>query len=226
MKNKTFDKKRQLAKSFVKQWKMTHKLTERGNYLPHSYTGEQPVLSWWDDVFFPLGSQLVVVNWTHPRMRYRDAVEDVAYEEMIKRKPHPNYDLFEESTPVYKKLGNGNRKRIIAWRLPQSTSNPALEWTNEWRQLEEEMLPKSNIVIYPSMRVRQTSWARVVDICLPIEVKNQEAIEDVASYVKGVLSGIVSFHSCYPDGYKYNCENWVQDMEYMNKMIDVHDATV
>jgi hypothetical protein len=220
MKNRQFEKNIEKAKRFVKRWKMTHKLTKRGHYVPHSYTGVEKALSWWDDVFFPLGSQLVVVNWTHPRTRYKDAVEELAYEEANKREPQPDYNLFGEAEPVYEKVGNGNRKKIIAWRLPSAASNPALKWANEWRRIEEEMLPKSNIVIRPSFNVKQRPWGRVVDICMPIEVKSQADVEDLATYVRAVLTGVAAFESCYPDGYSYGCNDWVRDMECMNKKID------
>jgi hypothetical protein len=220
MKNRQFEKNVEKAKRFAKQWKMTHKLTKRGNYVPHSYTGDEKALSWWDDVFFPLGSQLIVVNWTHPRMRYKDAIEEASYDEMLKRRSPPRYDLLEVSTPIYKKVGNGKRKRVVAWRLP-SVSNDVIAWNHEWQQLEKEMLVKSNIIIRPSMNVKQRPWGRVVDICIPVEVNSQADIEDVASYVRAVLTGNVSFHSCYFDGYSYDCNDWIHDMEYMDKMIEV-----
>jgi len=217
MKNPYVEKNIKAAKIFANKWKNTHRLTERGNYLPHSYTGER-VLSWWDEVLFPLGSQLVIVNWTHPRMKYRDEVESAAYDEMLRRKPLPDYNLFEKSTPIYKKVGKGSRKRIIYWKFPAPNDNT--EWNKEWRELKNQMLEKSDIVIRPSMTVKQTNRGRVVDICLPIEVVDQKSIEDVASYVKGVLCGVVSFQSCYRDGYSYGCADWVKDVEILNHRSD------
>jgi hypothetical protein len=221
MKNKQFEKNVETAKRFVKQWKATHRLTKRGNYVPHSYEDGEKALSWWDDVYFPLGSQLVIVNWTHPRMRYRDAVADVAYDEMVKRRPPPKYDSFEKSTPIYKKVGNGKRKRVIARRLAPSFSSSVKEWNDEWRQLKKEMLLKSDIIIRPSMTVKQMSHARVVDICMPIEVKSQADVEDLATYVRAVLTGVAAFESCYPADYSYGCNDWARDMEYLDKMLGV-----
>jgi hypothetical protein len=192
--------------------------------VPHSYTGVEKALSWWDDVFFPLGSQLIVVNWTHPRMRYKDEVEAASYDEMLKRRQPPKYDLLEVSAPIYKKVGNGKRKRVVAWRLPTVISGDVVEWNEEWQQLEKEMRVKSDIIIRPSMNVKQRPWGRVVDICIPMEVKSQDDVEDLSAFVRAVLTGNISFHSSYFNNYSYGCNDWVRDMEYMNKTIEAHDV--
>jgi hypothetical protein len=200
-------------------------LTKRGNYVPHSYT-EDKFLSWWDDVFFPLGSQLIAVYWTHPRTRYKDEVESASYDELVNRRPLPKYDLFEQSTPIYRKLGKSGRKRVVAWRLPTTISSDVTEWNEQWQQVEKQMLVKSDIVVEPSMYVKQMNWARVVHICTPIEINSREDVEGLAELVKDVLTGAISFESCYPSDYSYSCNDWVRDMEYMNKMLEVNDASV
>lgn len=206
MKNSQFERARQSAKCYVKRWASNRKLTERGNYVVHHFDGT-PRLSWWGDVFFRLGSQVVAVWWTHPRLQYHDACENAAFDQVDELRAHKS----NAAVPLYKIVGkNKNRKKVVAWRLKE-TPEEQRKWRDEWKRIKEHLLKTSDVIVRPSMTIKQYDWCRGVEICLPIEIIDQRGLEDVADIVRSILSGKKKFEDFYPVDYAYGRDEWAVD---------------
>ncbi len=222
MKNKDFERKREAAKRYAKQW--NNPLTERGNYIPNQFDGSKKI-SWWDDIFFRHGSQLIAVWWDHPRLRYQDRCKSLAYDELVKIKPKKETDWLEGSEKIYKYLGKSKkRKRVEFYRMLDMTQSQT-DWYDELKAREEELLMTSDVVIRPSITITQYDWCRGVDICLPVEVVDEASLEDVADQVRDVLSGRKKFSDLYPEGYAYTREDWIRDSAIMKAEKDEYMAS-
>lgn len=221
MKNKEFERKIQSAKRYAKQWK--HRLSAKGNYIPHCYDGSKKI-GWWDDVFFRYGSQVIAVWWTHPRLQYQDQCYSIAYDEAVKTKPEEKTDWFEGAEKIYEYLGKAKkRKRIAFYRLP-TTAQSQRDWHDALKAREEELLKTSDVVIRPSITIKQYDWCRGVDICLPVEVIDKMSLEAMADLVRDVLSGRKKFSDLYPEGYTYTREDWIRDSVTMKAEQDEYMA--
>jgi hypothetical protein len=221
MKNKKFERNIQSAKRYAKIWK--RRLSKKKNYIPHCYDGTK-TLGWWDDVFFRYGSQVIAVWWVHPRTVYQDKCKEIAYNEFIKIKPEEDTSLFEAAETVYKQLGKTKkRKRAQFYRLT-SSSQSICEWRNAMKEREEELLKTSDVAIRPYISIRQLDWCRGVDICLPIEVIDEESLETLADLVRDILSGRKKFEDLYPEGYTYTCDDWNHDIATLKAEGNAHIA--
>lgn len=78
MKNSHCERMRKSMKEYHRnhQWRL-----DGGLFIPHTYPSPK-ALSWWDDVGFILNGRRVMVWWVHPRMKYADAIQEIALEEI------------------------------------------------------------------------------------------------------------------------------------------------
>lgn len=221
MKNKYFDLMRASSKKYAKNWKRQHEVNADGNVLYHVYDNPdcQKTEGWWDDVAFKLGSQVVIVWWTHPRMRFSDVTSDLAHtatDHMYDRSD----DWLTGGEKIYKKIGkNKNRKRHIMTRMPESSTSTK-NWVAALRDSEREIRATTDIVIRPSMKIEQISWARGVSICAPWEAIDVTSVNHMANEVKRILGGEVTLEELFP-GYTYTKDDWAN--ESFNQRMSKHE---
>lgn len=211
MKNRHFDWMRKSAKEYAKSWRRHHEINADGNVLYHVYDNPdcQKTEGWWDDVAFRLGSQVVIVWWTHPRMGFSDETSELAH-----AATDHLYDKTEDwltgGKKIYKKIGkNKNRKRLVATQMPESPIS-IRTWVDALRAAETEIRATTDIVIRPSISVKQLSWARGVSICAPWEAIDVTSVNHVANEVKRILAGEVTLGELFP-GYTYTREDWAKE---------------
>lgn len=106
MKNPNQELLRRLMNQYHRhnQWRLGN-----GLYIPHEYPHPIKKLSWWDDVGFILNGRRIMVWWVHPRMKYADAIEDMAWKE-AGDPPLRGADIFEPSEKQWKKVGRSRKK--------------------------------------------------------------------------------------------------------------------
>lgn len=214
MKNKAFEWKCKSAKEYAKKWAMKRPLTTRGNFIPYSHD-EPKRFGWWDDVFFRFGSQVIAVWWTHPRLKYEEACGDIAYDQVDELYP-PR--IIKPITPIFKRVGK-NRKKAVAICFDE-TPKEQYERFEAWKRIKENLLATSDIAIRPYIEIGQLSWCRGVSICLPIEVVDQQSLEDLADIVRAIMSGEKRFEDFYPAGYVYGRNEWAADQAKMKEFED------
>ncbi len=182
--------------------------------MPHSYEETSPgALSWWDDVGFILGERRVIVWWKHPRMSYKDEIQDRAWSEA--GEPPQEGELFSDSTPNYKQIGR-SRKRITSY----TTSPPQEELRQYYDNLDAvtKNLQRDGIDfdVHASWRRERLSWATGVALVAPLEVRNEKELKAVADLARCLLRGETSLDREFPD-YCYGRNHWLTDYSDIEK---------
>lgn len=192
------------------QWRL-----ENGLYIPHVYLDPIKELSWWDDVGFILNGRRIMVWWIHPRMKYADTIEDMAWK-AAGEPPLRGGDIFEPSIKNWKKVGR-SRKKVISYQA-RSLPDTQRDYYAKLRAIEERM--KSDGIdfdVSPSASVEALSWCRGVSLCIPVEVRNKAEINALAKMAKRLVKGETSVEDEFP-GYQYGQENWLSEAESRNRI--------
>lgn len=212
MKNKYFDLMRKNAKKYAKTWHRHHEVNADGNVLYHCYS-EPKSEGWWDDVAFKIGSQVVVVLWVHPRMAFKDQVNDQAMEDC--NHLYPTDDWFSGGKKIYKKLGkNKKRKRHIMTEMRQ-TPQSTRDWCDAIHAREKELFLTTDAVIRPSMRIEQCNHARYVYLCMPVEAVDEKSVNEMANVAKRLVKGETTLAELFPE-YSYTKEDWAKEKFVQN----------
>ncbi len=191
------------------RWGLTN-----GLYLPHSYEPPRQ-LSWWDDIGFILNGRRVMVWWIHPRMAYVDAIEERAWEEtVLTSSVLPEQFGHEPSQKIWKKVGK-SRKKVVGYQAtPQSEAR--LEhydqlWATEKRLKSEGI----DFEVRPSMSVRAYSWGLGMELCVPLEVRDQNEAGSVADLARRLIKGIATLEGKF-SGYSYGRQQWLDEAGFRN----------
>lgn len=212
-KNKYIENLRKHAKRYAKTAKKDSRWdSKRGIKVYHLYDGDsKKEESWWDDVAFIEGSQQVTVWYIHPRLKYNDMCGALAHDLVKDDKPERGDEWLNESTPNYRYLGkNKKRKKVVSYTMaPLSDARSA--WFEEWNRVEEDILRNGNVVARPSMRVKQYSYCRGVEICIPMEVLNPDHLKELVDIVRRCLKDPTLFDKLYGD-YAYTKDDWNREI--------------
>ena len=188
------------------QWR----LSQDGLYIPHSYAETKPdSLSWWDDVGFILNGRRVIVWWQHPRYIYSTAIEEQSSD---RAGPDPQDDwLFEGATTNYKQVGKF-RKKIVSYtsRQPSAEQDAYYELLRTVRQrMEAEGI---DLDVSPSWKRERLNWATGVSLIVPLEVRNEAELAQVATVAKRLLLGQTTLENEFPE-YRYGKADWLREQE-------------
>lgn len=163
-------------------------------------------LSWWDDVSFILNNYLVQVSWIHPRLAFKDQIEIDAH----KKVEHLDIgvdDFMSQSKPNYTKIGR-SRKKIISHTL----TGPLI--SDSWKQAFDvaytETLKEADYQIEPYIKLEWMPHGRFVELCAPIEVRNEQELMVLATLVRRLLKHETTLEEEFPH-YVYTEENWVAE---------------
>ncbi len=188
------------------QWR----LGKDGLYIPHSYTETtRDSLSWWDDVGFILNGRRVIVWWQHPRHIYSTAIEEQSWD---RAGPDPQDDwLFEGATTNYKQVGK-SRKKIVSYtsRQPSAEQDAYYEHLRAVRQrMESEGI---DLEVNASWKRERLNWATGVSLIVPLEVRNEDELAQVAFLARRLLLGQTTLQNEFPD-YQYGKADWLREQE-------------
>ncbi|MBS4095521.1 MAG: hypothetical protein KGZ83_01615 [Sulfuricella sp.] len=185
---------------------------ENGLFIPHAYPKPRK-LSWWDDVGFILNGRRVMVWWIHPRMKYADAIGDLAWKEAGEPPLH-GADLFEPSEKQWKKVGR-SRKRVVAYRshrMPDSQQDYYKKLHTIEKRLESEGI---DLVVRPSMSAKTVSWCTGISLCVPADIRNKEEIGALVALAKQLIKGEKTLADEFP-GYQYGRRDWLSEADLRN----------
>jgi hypothetical protein len=175
--------RRQHAASRLKQ-------TYKGIKVYHDYPESmQGTCSWWDDLAFRIGSQVVAVSWRHLRQAYQEEIRDLSYKAMAPYEPAeaPAMFDFNAHTKIYRKIGNG-RKKLSAYQMDTASDLGWAEYYQRRRDMEEELLQTSVIAVKPRMTVTLSPWSKHVELVCPFEVRSEPELLALAAYTKALLT--------------------------------------
>ncbi|MFH1495084.1 MAG: hypothetical protein ABIG70_09845 [Pseudomonadota bacterium] len=198
----------------MKQYHQSHPWRlEGGLYVPHAYPEPLEALSWWDDLGFILNSRRVMIWWIHPRMKYVNRMQALAWQE-VGVSPLSGGDIFGPSETIWKKAGR-SRKKVIADRtgsLPKVMQDYYARFNEIKKRLESDGI---DFVAHPSIKIRRLSWCTGVDLCLPIEVRNREEIRELAELARRLVIREIALNNEYPE-YQYGKQDWLAESEARN----------
>ncbi len=217
MKNQHEELLRRIMKQYHRhnQWRL-----ENGLYIPHAYPLPLNKLSWWDDVGFILNGRRIMVWWVHPRMKYADAIEELAWKE-AGEPPLRGADLFEPTEKQWKKVGR-SRKKVIAYRS-HPTPDIQKDYYSKLATIKKRMDTEGiDMVVHPSMSVETLSWCRGVSLCIPIEVRNKAELSSLATLARRLLKGETTLADEFP-GYQYGRGDWLSeaDLRHLRDQADL-----
>ena len=189
MKNRKQERFGQTQRQYHRQHQW--RLGKDGLYIPHSYAETKPdSLSWWDDVGFILNGRRVIVWWQHPRHVYSDAIEEQSWDQAG---PDPQDDwLFEGATTNYKQVGK-SRKKIVSYtsRQPSAEQDAYYEHLRTVRQrMEAEGV---DLDVSPSWKRERLNWATGVSLIVPLEVRNEAELAQIATVAKALFAKSVEW---------------------------------
>lgn len=184
------------------------RLSKDGLYIPHSYAETKPdSLSWWDDVGFILNDRRVIVWWRHPRHIYSAAIDEQSWEQAG---PDPQDDwLFEGATTNYKPVGK-SRKKIVSYtcRPPSAAQETYYDNLRTVRQrMEAEGI---DLEVSASWKRERLDWAIGVSLIVPLEVRNESELAQVASLARRLLLGQTTLPIEFPE-YQYGKADWLRE---------------
>ena len=163
--------------------------------------------TWWDDISFVLNSRRVMVWWVHPRMKYRDAIDDAAWKQMGES-PMQDDHSFNGKT-IYKPAGR-SRKRIVAYRSSPTPDALAAHYEKRReikRQLERDGM---NHIVTPSMSITNLNWCTGVDLCVPLEIRCQADAVALAALARKLLTREATLATEFPS-YTYGQVEWLAE---------------
>lgn len=193
-----------------RQWR----LGKGGLFIPHSYAETKPdSLSWWDDVGFILNGRRVIVWWQHPRYVFSTAIEEQSWE---RAGPGPQDDwLLGGSTTNYKQVGK-SRKKIVSYTSRQPSAEHHAYYEH-WRVVHQQMEAEGiDLDVSVSWKRERLSWATGVGLIVPLEVRNEAELAQVASLAKRLLLGQTTLQNEFPE-FRYGKADWLKEQEENRK---------
>ncbi|RJG02638.1 hypothetical protein [Noviherbaspirillum sedimenti] len=204
--------KQELLVRMQRQYHRKHpwRLNHNGLYVPHSYNETRPdSLSRWDDVGFILNGRRIIVWWQHPRHVYGSAIDEQSW---VEAGPGPQDDwLLDGTTTNYKRVGK-SRKKIVSY----TTRQPSAEQEAHYKQLRliRERLTAEGIdlEVNASWKRERLNWATGISLIVPLEVRNEVELAQVASLARRLLVGQTTLEKEFP-GYRYGKNEWIKEQK-------------
>ena len=208
-KNKHIEKLIRLAKA--KRYKNIKNISWDPKYkifIYHSYSSDAIPVAYWDSVSFIRGSQIIYVDYSHPRNESLDKVFKLAMDRAKALCGGEPRDFFEKSKPNYRYLGkNKNRKRIVSWTM---TPTMITDYYDILEQEREKIKLDNDIAIRPRMTVTQKGFGKYVYLCCPFEAYNPETLKELTEQVRSWMDGKESFDKMYA-GYTYTKADYIKE---------------
>lgn len=210
MKNKNYQRKKAEARRKFRQVRNDSRWdTERDIKVYHVYDEDIKPRdkTYWDDVSFVWRRNYVAVCWIHPRYDYTETIDDQAHAAARALYPeNDNDDWLLGGTPRYKKLGR-SRKKVVSHVISPTFNN---DFFDTWRDFKEEFCRTSTLAIRPHISVEQTDYSLMVNICCPIEIRNEDNLKELADIVRDILDQKTTLKQLYGD-YTYTAEDYKKE---------------
>ena len=198
----------------ARQYHRNHPWRMKGGLCTPFAHLEPDALTWRDDVGFVLNGRRVMVWFSHPRMKYSDAISDLAWTDMGEA-PQDIGSMFEDSGKNWKKVGRSRKKVVLYTMKPFSVELSAYydEKRNNDLRIQAEGI---DLVVRPSIEVKTLSWCTGVSLCVPVEVRQETDLVALAALAKRLIKHEVTLDQLYP-GYEYGREDWLGEAGLRNQ---------
>lgn len=164
--------------------------------------------TYWDDVSFVWRHNYVVVCWIHPRYEYTEKIDEQAYEAVNRLFPdHHSDNWLSGGTKNYKKVGK-SRKKVVSYTTNHSSTGK--DFYDTWREFKDTFCKTSSLEVRPWIKVEQTDYSLYVNICCPIEVRNEDGLKELADVVRDILDQKTTLKKLYGD-YAYTAKDYIEE---------------
>ena len=202
MKNTYQENMRRLAQQYHRHHSFS--FGRGGVSTRHEYE-PQLQLTWWHDVEFVLKNRRVMVLWIHPRMKYSDAINELAWSE-VGEPPRSALD-FDFGETIWKPAGH-SRKRIVAYQSPPIDSATAAYYENFNGIKARHRTEGIEYVVPPSITATQTNWCTGVDLCIPVEIRSHDDAVALVELTRKLLKRETTIDDALPN-YRFGRTDWI-----------------
>lgn len=204
MKNNRIEQYKQSAKRYKYP---THAHIKDGVRIYHDYS-EPREKTFWDDCGFKINGVYHLILFVHPRHAYYDHCNDIASDRAEKLLPIEKPSFFENSVPVKKKVGRGNRVKIEYYRSsPDFNFDP--DFYKNWEQFKYEEL-KGSYEQKCFMQVFQKDYCKQIEVCFPFEIYSEYELIELVQKIKKYLKEPGSFNTEW-NNYSYTTQQWFEE---------------
>jgi len=186
-------------------------LNGHGLMVPHDYSERKTEsLSWWDDVGFIFGKRRIMVWWMHPRMVYRDRLDEMAFQQCDKA--YPRNEIWRmHSKPIRRKGGYGKRPKTFGYLLSPLYADEHRRYYEHLNETQALLAKQDHgWVIQPSLKSTVLNWCQGIDLVLPVEICCEDDLRCLREVVERYLRGDRSVLSGYS---AYTFADWQSDQE-------------
>nr|WP_314901519.1 hypothetical protein [uncultured Deefgea sp.] len=215
--------KNKYQEALRRQMKLHHRqspwrLSTAGVYIPHDYS-EGRTVSWWDDFGFVLAGRRVMVWWQHPRQQYADEIAVVARQQA--GEPPPSVGEFAQGEKIWKKVGR-SRKKVAMYRMTPFPAESRAYYA-QLRSIETGLQEVGiDFTVLPSLQLKWRDWCLGVELCVPVELRNEADVTALAQWVRRVLQGETSLAAEYGD-YQYGRVEWLAEAALRQRVKEEQD---
>jgi hypothetical protein len=182
---------------------------QNGFFIPH-LDPNSGKLSWWDDIGFILNGHRIMVWWVHPRMKYADAINELAWKE-AGDSPARAADMFVSGEKQWKKVGRSRKK--VASYLCQPMPDSQQDYYAKLDAIESRMESEGiDFSVRPSISVKRLAWCSGVEFCLPADARTATEVRALAGLAKRLLKGETTLSREFP-AYEYGRAEWLAEAE-------------
>ena len=178
----------------------------------HCYEDPPPKMSYWDDCSLRVGSQILSVWWTHPRYEYQNKCREFAHVKMHARNGMMPRDdgWINSGEKISRKVGK-SRKKVSCYRM-SALSQESIDWFDELKKIELEVLGDVNngVRVVPWYQVEQLRYGRMMDLCMPLEVRCDSEVIELAKLAKEIYVKKLRLADICPQ-YEYTAEDWCDE---------------
>jgi hypothetical protein len=190
----------------------TWNLNQHGLMVRHDYTDMTPEsLSWWDDVGFIFGKRRIMVWWLHPRMVYKDRLDEMATQQCAEKYPKEENWLMK-SEPIRRKVKGGNRVKTVLYRMLPISTELQNYYDNFNSTLASLAQQDHGWEIQPSLKSTVLDWCQGINLVFPVEIRCEDDLRLLRDVVERHLRGDRSVLSGYS---AYTFTDWQSDQKTM-----------
>ena len=149
-------------------------------------------------------------------------------------------DCFRDGMLIFHEYGDLSPDRLTWWNDVTFIMNDyrvALAWTHprmayedtidteadrlhQWEQVRHEIMQSANIEIKPSLGVRWCRYSRLVNLCAPVEVRDEDDLTQLVALTRRLVKREMTLSDAFP-GYCYTRADWEQEHLHIAG-IDLH----
>ena len=172
----------------------------------HEYE-PQLQLTWWQDFEFVMNNRRVMLWWIHPRMKYADVIDELAWNEA--GEPPCGADDFDFGKTIWKPVGR-SRKRIVVYQSPPIDS-ARTAYYEKFHGIDARLRAEGiESVVSPFMAATQTNWCTGIDLCIPVEIRCHDDAIAMVELTRKLLKRETTIDDAFPN-YRFGRTEWIAE---------------